>query len=217
MGAAIFDLDNTLLGGDSDFLWGQFLTEKGVVEKDFYEQENKRFYDAYKAGTLDIYEFLRFSLAPLKEHDFAQLQHWRRIFIEEKIKPIVLPKAQALVEEHQNRGDVCMIITATNSFVTQPIAELYGIDILLATEPEFINGQYTGEVFGVPCFKEGKVENLQHWMQKHQKNLSGSYFYSDSHNDLPLLKMVDHPVVVDADDILQNTAKDLGWKQLSLR
>lgn len=217
MSLAIFDLDNTLLADDSDYLWGCFLVKLGVVDADWYESENQRFYDAYKAGTLDIFEFLAFSLKPLSEHDMATLQKWHAQFMREVISPLMLPKAQALVDEHRNKGDTLLIITATNRFVTAPIAAAYGIDNLLATEPEIVNGRYTGKVAGTPCFQEGKVERLHDWLKNTHHDLDGSYFYSDSRNDLPLLKMVSHPVTVDADDTLSDYATQAGWQQISLR
>lgn len=217
MSLAIFDLDNTLLGGDSDYLWGQFLVEMGIVDQDVYERENQRFYDEYRHGKLDIFEFLRFSLKPLKENDMSQLLSWREQFIDEKIKPIILEKALDKVASHKEQGHLPMIITATNRFVTQPIAELYGINVLLATEPQLVNGQYTGDVEGTPCFQEGKVKNLNEWMQENDCNLVGSYFYSDSHNDLPLLELVDNPIVVDADAVLLETARKKQWPVISLR
>lgn len=217
MSLAIFDLDNTLLGGDSDYLWGQFLVEKGVVDALLYEQENQRFYNEYKQGTLDIFEFLRFSLKPLKDNSCRQLQTWRDEFIETKIKPIYLQQAQELVNSHRARGHLLMIITATNRFVTEPIAHLYGIDILLATEPEIKAGEYTGEVAGTPCFQSGKVTNLNQWLKENNQTLEGSYFYSDSHNDLPLLELVDNPVAVDADERLVSQATQRQWPIISLR
>lgn len=217
MALAIFDLDNTLLNGDSDYLWGQFLVELGVVDGDWYESENQRFYDEYKAGTLDIFEFLRFSLKPLAEHDMATLNNWHSRFMAEKIQPIMQTKAQQLVNRHREAGDTLLIITATNHFVTAPIAAAFGIDNLLATEPAQDNGQYTGEVDGIPCFRDGKVERLSAWLRETGLNLEGSYFYSDSHNDLPLLEKVQHPVAVDADDTLQQHATQVGWDIISLR
>jgi len=214
---AIFDLDNTLLGGDSDYLWGRFLVEQGIVDAVHYERENLRFYDEYKAGQLDIHEFLRFSLAPLAEHDLDTLNAWHRRFMEEKIRPIILPKARDLLENHRARGDYILIITATNRFVTGPIAEEFGVDDMLATEPAMENGRYTGEVTDVPCFQQGKVTRLERWLAGNGMNLEGSWFYSDSHNDLPLLEMVAHPVVVDADEILSDHAGLMGWPQISLR
>jgi HAD superfamily hydrolase (TIGR01490 family) len=214
---ALFDLDNTLIGGDSDYLWGCFLAEHGIVDGDFYERENRRFYDQYKAGELDIHEFLRFQLRPLAEHDMDTLNQWRGEYIEEKIKPILLPKAQVLVDSHKVRGDTLVIITATNSFITGPIAELYGVEHLLATEPEISDGRYTGSVTDVPCFQEGKVEKLADWLEKQGETLDISWFYSDSHNDLPLLSKVTHPIAVDPDEILRQHAVDHGWPVMSLR
>lgn len=217
MSLAIFDLDNTLLGGDSDYLWGRFLVEQGHVDGDYYERENQRFYDEYKAGTLDIFEFLRFSLKPLAEHDMATLQQWHRQFMEQKIAPIMLPKAIALLQKHRDAGDYLLIITATNHFVTAPIAETLGVDHILATEPEVAAGRYNGEVAGTPCFQQGKVTRLNEWLAQSGQNLADSWFYSDSHNDLPLLEMVSHPVAVDADETLAAHAEAKGWPHISLR
>jgi HAD superfamily hydrolase (TIGR01490 family) len=214
---AIFDLDNTLLGGDSDYLWGRFLVEQGHVDGAYYERENQRYYEEYKAGTLDIYEFLRFSLKPLAEHDMATLQQWHRQFMAEKITPIMLPKATALLQKHRQAGDTLLIITATNSFVTAPIAEVLGVDKLIATDPELRHGHYTGEVSGTPCFQHGKVTRLNAWLAQNGQNLADSWFYSDSHNDLPLLELVSHPVAVDADDTLAAHAKARSWPHISLR
>ncbi len=214
---AIFDLDNTLLGGDSDYLWGRFLVEHDIVDAEHYERENQRFYDEYKSGQLDIFEFLRFSLRPLAEHDMASLNHWHQQFMQKKIEPIMLPKAAKLLQKHRNEGDFLLIITATNRFVTGPIAEALGVDDILATEPEIINGRYTGEVEGIPCFQEGKVKRLEQWLAKTGHNLQDSWFYSDSHNDLPLLERVTNPVAVDADETLSEHARVKGWQQLSLR
>ena len=216
MSLAIFDLDNTLIAGDSDYLWGQYLTETGAVDKDWYESENQRFYDEYKAGTLDIYEFLRFSLKPLSEHSLVQLRQWHSEFMQKKIDPIWLPAADELVNRHRDAGDTLLIITATNSFVTEPIAQRLGVDNLLATEPEIINNHYTGNVTGIPCFKDGKVTRLNEWLQQNDVTLADSTFYSDSHNDLPLLSLVDHPVAVDPDDTLLQHAEMKGWKIISL-
>ncbi len=217
MPLAIFDLDNTLLQGDSDHLWGQFLAEQGIVDGDWYEQENDRFYREYQEGRLDIFEFLRFSLKPLSQHPPAQLQQWHQTFMHEKIDPILLPAARALVERHREAGDILLIITATNAFVTAPIAAAFGIEHLIATDPEMIDGRYTGNVAGTPCFQEGKVIRLNQWLEQHQQNLAGSSFYSDSHNDLPLLKRVDHPVAVDPDAILAQHARARDWPIISLR
>lgn len=217
MGLAIFDLDNTLLGGDSDYLWGQFLVEQGIVERDHYEQENERFFQEYQAGTLDIAEFLQFSLKPLSEHSLDRLLRWREQFMAEKIAGIALPKAHALIDRHREQGHHLLIITATNSFVTRPIADELGIVDLIATEPEISNGRYTGQVIGVPCFREGKVQRLEQWLQDQGQNLATSWFYSDSHNDLPLLELVTYPTAVDPDDTLAQHAEMKGWPILSLR
>ena len=217
MSLAIFDLDNTLLGGDSDYLWGRFLVEHGIVDAAHYERENQRFYDEYKSGQLDIHEFLRFSLRPLAEHDMVTLQDWHRQFMAEKIMPIILPKARELLAKHRAAGDFLLIITATNRFVTGPIAEELGVDEMLATEPAMAHGRYTGEVSGTPCFQQGKVTRLRDWLAQTGRHLENSWFYSDSHNDLPLLEQVSHPVAVDADETLAEHARLKGWPVISLR
>ena len=217
MSLAIFDLDNTLLGGDSDYLWGEFLVSQGLVDGEDYRRRNERFYEDYKAGTLDIYEFLAFSLKPLSEHSLERLQTLHRQFMTQAIEPIVLPKALQLVDSHRQRGDTLLIITATNRFVTGPIAERFGVHELLATDPEMADNRYTGAVQGVPCFKEGKVTRLTDWLSTTKHDLDGSWFYSDSHNDLPLLNMVSHPVAVDPDPQLADYARQHDWQLISLR
>ncbi len=216
MALAIFDLDNTLLAGDSDYLWGVFLSETGAVDRASYESENERFFQQYQAGELDIYEFLRFSMRPLKDNSVETLLAWRTQFIEQKIRPIVLEPALALVDKHRRAGDTLMIITATNAFVTQPIAELLGIENLIATDPQMKEGRFTGEVEGLPSFREGKVERLEHWLKAHAKTLDKSSFYSDSHNDLPLLERVSNPVAVDPDEKLLAYAHSQNWPIISL-
>lgn len=217
MALAIFDLDNTLLDGDSDYLWGVFLSEKGVVDRDYYERENQRFYDDYKAGTLDIYAFLRFSLRPLKENSLGSLENWREEFLRERIDPIILPAGRALIEKHRDAGDTLLIITATNAFVTSPIAARLGVENLIATDPEMADGQYTGEVQGEPSYKEGKVVRLNQWLEAHGEDMAGSSFYSDSHNDIPLLERVEYPIAVDPDPQLRSRAQDSGWPIISLK
>ncbi len=217
MSLAIFDLDNTLISDDSDYLWGQFLVDQGIVDKVQYEQANIKFYEDYKQGNLDIVEFLQFSLAPLAKNDTEQLYKWRAQFIEEVIKPIQLKPAIRLVNKHRFKGDTVMIITATNRFVTEPIAKLFGIDILLATTPEFINGQYTGNFEGTPCFQEGKVTLLNEWLETSGETMKNSSFYSDSYNDLSLLEIVDNPFAVDPDDTLRQYATEANWPCISLR
>lgn len=213
----LFDLDNTLLAGDSDFEWAQFLIEQGVLDREVYEARNQRFYDDYKAGTLDIHAFLDFQLKPLSRHPRAQLADWHRDFMERKIRPLIRSAARALVERHRN--DLRVVITATNSFVTAPIAREFGIAELIATEPEERGGEFTGKVRGVPCFREGKVTQLEAWLAQRGSTLatySESWFYSDSHNDLPLLERVTHPVAVDPDATLRVRAERVGWPVISL-
>ena len=213
---AIFDLDNTLLMGDSDYAWGQFLIEQNAVEKAGYERENQRYYEKYLAGTLDIFEFLAFALHPLKQFERAQLDAWHRQFMQSKILPMITKASRALVEKHRRAGDTLVIVTATNSFITRPIAAEFGVENLLATEPEEVNGRFTGKVRGTPCFQAGKVERLKAWLSEHRYNLKGSWFYSDSHNDLPLLNLVDHPVAVEPDAILRDHAQAQGWPIIHL-
>lgn len=217
MALALFDLDNTLLGGDSDYLWGRFLVEQGIVDGDAYERQNQYFYDQYKAGSLDIQAFLAFSLRPLAEHPPARLHAWREQFVARLIDPIVLPAARALVERHRAQGDTPVIITATNRFVTAPIAARFGIEHLIATEVEMDGERYTGRSTGTPCFQGGKVRRLQQWLNQQDGDLGGSWFYSDSHNDLPLLEQVANPVAVDPDDTLAQQARARGWPIISLR
>ena len=217
MGLALFDLDNTLIAGDSDYLWGCFLVEQGIVDGKLYESENQRFYDLYKIGKLDIHEFHDFQLKPLAQHSMETLEQWRSRYIEEKITPVLLTKAEALIEQHRQQQDTLVVITATNRFITGPIAELYNIQHLLATEPEIINGRYSGAITGVPCFQAGKVEQLESWLETNRLTLDDSWFYSDSHNDLPLLNRVSHPVAVDPDEILKQHAEEHGWPVISLR
>ncbi|MDT8387758.1 MAG: HAD family hydrolase [Thiogranum sp.] len=217
MALALFDLDNTLLNGDSDYLWGCFLVEHGIVDGEHYEAENRRFYDQYLEGTLDIHAFLDFQLRPLAAHPRDQLEHWRSEFLATKIEPILLPRATDLLNRHRADGDELLIITATNRFITEPIAERYGVSHLLATEPEIVADRYTGRVIGTPCFQSGKVERLRHWLEANGATLAGSWFYSDSHNDLPLLQQVSNPVAVDPDDKLRLHAQQQGWPVISLR
>jgi HAD superfamily hydrolase (TIGR01490 family) len=217
MALAIFDLDNTLLGGDSDYLWGRYLAENGIVDPQSYHDSNLAFYHDYQAGNLDINAFLQFVFEPLAKNSMQDLLAWRADYLQQKILPIILPKGLELIEQHRQQGDILLIITATNSFLTTPIAELLKINHLIATDPEMLDGRYTGKVFGVPSFQHGKVERLQHWLAEHQLDLAGSYFYSDSHNDLPLLEQVDKPIAVDPDDKLAEIARQRDWKILSLR
>ena len=217
MSLAIFDLDNTLIGGDSDHAWGEFLCEQGIVDAEEYRRANDYFYEQYKNGGLDIYEFLRFALKPLATLAPEQLNTLHLQFMQEKIEPILLPKAEELLAKHREQGDFLLIITATNHFVTSPIAERLGVDAIIATDPEQVDGRYTGEVSGTPCFQDGKVTRLNKWLEAQDFSLEGSYFYSDSHNDLPLLELVTHPVAVNPDEILEEHACNKLWPVLDLR
>jgi len=214
---AIFDLDNTLLAGDSDYLWGQFLVARGLVDPQRYAQENERFYRDYREGTLDIHAFMRFALRPLRDHPRALMETLREEFLREQIEPIMLPAARALVDRHRAAGDTLLIITATNAFVTAPIAAAFGVPHLIASVPEERGGAYTGRVAGIPAFREGKVQRLDDWLAGSPEGLAGSSFYSDSHNDLPLLLKVERPIAVDPDPLLRAEAQARGWPLLSLR
>jgi HAD superfamily hydrolase (TIGR01490 family) len=214
---AIFDLDNTLLGGDSDHGWGEFLVSRGLVDERKFREANDRYYRQYQSGGLDIHAYLAFALEPLTQHDLATLQTLHAEFMRDVIAPMRLPKADALLAEHRARGDYLLIITATNAFVTRPIAESLGVDDIIATEPELKNDRYTGRIVGTPSFREGKVTRLNEWLANHDIDLAGSSFYSDSHNDIPLLDMVEKPVAVDPDDTLRAHAVAKGWPVMSLR
>ena len=220
MNLVLFDLDNTLLAGDSDYEWGQFLIAKGVVDGAHYEAKNKAFYDDYKAGRLDIYAFLAFALRPLATHSRAQLDAWHAEYMETRVKPMITQAARDLVRQHLDEADLVAIITATNSFVTAPIAREFGVPHLIATDPEQHDGEFTGEVAGTPCFREGKITRLEQFLEHHGTRLdclSSSRFYSDSLNDLPLLEKVRHPVAVDPDPTLRSHAEAHGWPVISLR
>ncbi|QOJ20377.1 MAG: HAD family hydrolase [Gammaproteobacteria bacterium] len=220
MNLALFDLDNTLIAGDSDFQWAQFLIEKKALDRELHEAKNIEFYEQYKAGTLDIHEFLNFQLKPLARHPRAQLEAWRKEFMAERITPLIAPGTRQLIERHMLDNDLCIIITATNSFVTAPIAHALGIEHLIATEPEEKNGEFTGRVTGTPSFREGKIERLEKWLDEHNLtwlSFLRSWFYSDSLNDLPLLSKVTHPVAVDPDPTLKSHAERNNWPVISLR
>ena len=218
MALAIFDLDNTLLAGDSDHAWGEYLISVGAVDAERFRRDNDRYYAAYLAGTLDIYEFLeQHQLRPLALYARPKLEQWRADFVEQNIRPLITPKARALVAQHRAAGDTLLIITATNRFITEPIAALLDIPHLIATEPEEHNGRFTGKVAGMPSYRDGKVVRLKAWIADHGAVMEGSSFYSDSHNDLPLLKLVTHPVAVNPDPQLEQYALAHGWRVLDLR
>jgi len=220
MRLALFDLDNTLLAGDSDYEWGQFLVDRGVLEREAYEAQNRAFYEQYKAGTLDIHEFLGFALRPLADHTPQELDRWHGEFMQTRIRPMIGAPARALVRRHLDGGELCAIITATNSFVTRPIAREFGIEHLIATEPEMRAGRYTGRVSGIPCFRDGKLVRLEQWLTGLGRRLDEfavTTCYSDSHNDLLLLEHVQRPVAVDPDERLAREATRRGWETISLR
>lgn len=220
MQLALFDLDNTLLAGDSDFQWGQFLIAKGLLNEEEHLARNIAFYEDYKAGRLDIHAFLDFQLKPLSAHKRSELDALHQEFMAEKIRPMITGKARALVERHRQNGDLLMIITATNSFVTGPIAHEFGIEHLIGTTPEEVGGEFTGKVTGTPSFQAGKITRLNQWLAERKQSLTDfevTWFYSDSHNDLPLMKLVDKPVAVDPDPTLKTYAEEAGWPVISLR
>ena len=217
MALALFDLDNTLLADDSDFLWGCFLVDKGLVDKTAYDLANQRFYDEYKQGTLDIFEFLAFSLKPLTRFTMEELASLHQEFMDKHIRSVMTEKGIAQIGQHRDKGDVTVIITATNRFVTGPIADAFGVDDLIATDPEIVDGRYTGKVAGTPCFQKGKITRLQQWLQNTHHDLVGSTFYSDSHNDIPLLEIVDTPIAVDPDNELRALAEKNSWQIRSFR
>nr|WP_194240856.1 HAD family hydrolase [Tepidiphilus baoligensis] len=216
----LFDLDNTLLAGDSDFEWAQFLIRRGLVDAELYEAKNAEFYAQYQAGTLDIHAFLDFQLAPLARHERRELEALHAEFMREVIEPMMTPAAKALVRDHLAAGDVVAIVTATNAFVTGPIARAFGVCHLIATIPEQHNGRFTGRCRGTPAFQAGKIERVESWLESlglWWTNFSCTTFYSDSHNDLPLLERVAEPVAVDPDERLRSHALRHGWRILSLR
>jgi HAD superfamily hydrolase (TIGR01490 family) len=216
----LFDLDNTLLAGDSDYEWGQFLVDRGVLAREEYEAQNAAFFEQYKAGTLDIHEYLGFALRPLAAHTAADLARWHAEFMRDRILPMITPRARALVRKHLDAGELCAVVTATNSFVTAPIAREFGVPHLIATEPESLDGRFTGRVAGTPCFREGKIRRVDEWLAGFGRRLedyAASTFYSDSHNDLPLLARVRRPVAVDPDPQLAAEAARRGWPVISLR
>ena len=217
MPLVLFDLDNTLLAGDSDYAWGEFLVHENKVDPDHYAQMNTRFYEDYQQGKLDIHQYLRFALAPLAALEPQELVELHRKFMDEVISKMWLPAAEALVEQHRAAGDRLMVISATNRFIVEPICHRFGINEIIATEPEQIEGRYTGQVVGVPSYQQGKVTRLQNWLEENDEILAGSSFYSDSINDLPLLEVVEKPVAVNPDKLLLAEANQRDWPVLDLR
>lgn len=214
---AIFDLDETLISGDSDYLWGEFIVEKGLVDKASHQEKNRHFYQQYKQGKLDVDDYLRFACSVLASHPIDTLVELREEFIDTRIKPLVLPEAVKIVNSHKSRHDHVLIITSTIDFITRPVGELFGIADLIAPVPEQQDGQYTGQITGIPSFGQGKVDCLMEWLEDKPYSTQGSYFYSDSINDLPLLEFVGHPRAVDPDDRLRQVATSRGWPIVSFR
>ncbi len=216
----LFDLDNTLLAGDSDHGWGEFMVRHRLVDPDEYRRRNQAFYDDYRAGCLDQMAWLAFSLEPLTRYSLEELAQWHRRFMAETIEPMMTARGRALVAERQAEGDLVAICTSTNAFITGPIARAYGVAHLIATDPEIVEGRYTGRIVGIPAFREGKIARVDAWLREHEHDREGfaeTWFYSDSINDLPLLEHVTHPVAVDPDQPLEQVAQQRSWPVISLR
>jgi HAD superfamily hydrolase (TIGR01490 family) len=220
MNLTLFDLDNTLISIDSDHAWGRFLVARGIVDSAEFDRRNDYFYERYKAGTLDIGEYLLFALGPLARRPRAELDAWHADYMDTVIRPAIGPKARALVERHLAAGDLVCCVTATNAFVTGPIAREFGIPHLIACDLEEHDGVFTGRPRGIPSFQDGKILRVEGWLQTMGRRIADfpeSRFYSDSRNDLPLLERVTHPIAVDPDDVLRDTAAARGWPVISLR
>ena len=220
MHLALFDLDNTLLAGDSDYEWTQHLLSKGILDRETFEARNKEFYEQYKAGKLNIVEFLDFQLQSLARNSRADLEAWHDEFMSERILPMLNQKSRDLVKQHQENGDICALVTATNSFVTGPICRELRIDHLIATIAAQENGQFTGKPRGLPSFREGKITRVEAWLESMglwMGNFERSWFYSDSLNDLPLMSRVSNPVAVDPDSTLRTHAETAGWQIINLQ
>jgi HAD superfamily hydrolase (TIGR01490 family) len=216
MTLAIFDLDHTLINGDSDHLWGEYMVENGIVDKQAYRQRNDVFYQDYQRGTLDNDEYLAFALEPLTHYSIDKLHAWRADYVEKWIRPLIAPGTTRLLDEHRERNHHLMIISATNLFVSEPIAHMLGVTTILATEPEIIANRYSGRFLGTPTYQQGKVTVLKEWIASNNHDLVGAYFYSDSLNDLALLEQVDNPVTVNPDDDLKSIAEARAWKIIDL-
>ena len=217
MTLAIFDLDHTLLDGDSDYLWGEYMVENGVVDESKYRRRNRVFYEDYQRGELDNESYLAFALEPLTRHPIEKLYAWRADYVENWIKPIIAPGAKPLLRRHREQGHELLIISATNLFITEPIASLLDVPAILSTEPEIVDGRYSGRYLGTPTYREGKVTVLRRWLADTGRNLDGSYFYSDSINDRALLEQVEYPIAVHPDDELKAIAESRGWEIIDLR
>lgn len=221
MKLAIFDLDHTLLAGDSDYAWGNFLVDQGVVDAEYYQQKNDEFYQQYQSKTLDIFAYQAFVLEPLREMPLEKRQQLQQTFMTSVIVPLRQQKADELIATHKNNHDELLVITATNHFIAAPIVESMGIAHILATDPEMVDGQFTGQISGTPCFQEGKITRLKQWLHQqeslYQRTFEHMTFYSDSINDAPLLDYVDNAIAVDPDDNLRKLAEEKHWPIISLR
>ena len=217
MALAIFDLDNTLIAGDSDHSWGEFLVSQGIVDSRLYKLMNDKFYADYESGNLDIFAYLEFSIEPLARLSNQDLDQLHKIYMRDVVKPMMLNQARDLIDHHRKTGDRILVITSTNRFIVEPICLALGIDEVIATDLEIINGNYTGNIIGTPAFQEGKVERFNQWLVEQDESNDGSYFYSDSINDLPLLLEVANPIAVDPDSALRKEAESRHWKIISLR
>ena len=217
MTLAIFDLDNTLIAGDSDHLWGEFLCDRGIVDSVHFRARNAAFYADYQRGDLDIEAYVAFALEPLAGRSVQSMAELQREFLHQHIQPLMLPAAEALLAAHRARGHRCLIITATNEYVTRPIAARLGVQELLGCGVEVVDGVFTGRPSGTLTYREGKVKRLQEWLSEEREALDGAWFYSDSHNDLPLLERVDNPVLVDPDPTLASVGRERGWPRITLR
>lgn len=217
MALAIFDLDNTLIAGDSDHSWGEFLVAQSIVDSQTYKEMNDKFYADYESGCLDIFAYLEFSVEPLTRLSMEKLQSLHKKFMRDVINPIKLKGAEDLINQHRQAGDRLLIITSTNRFIVEPICKSIGIDEIIATDLEIIDGKYSGEVMGIPTFQEGKVQRFNQWLEEQKESSDGSYFYSDSINDMPMLLEVAHPIAVDPDSALRKEAESRHWEIISLR
>lgn len=217
MTLALFDLDNTLIAGDSDHAWGQFIVERELVDAELYARANDQFYTDYENGNLDVEAYLRFALEPLSRYSREELQAFHLDFMVSHVGPMWLAAADALIAEHRAKGHRIVVITSTNRFVVEPIVTQLNISEIICSEPEIEGGRYTGNFVEEPCFREGKITKLNRWLEAHNENIEGAWFYSDSFNDLPLLELVDNPVAVDPDALLEKRAREASWPILSLR
>jgi HAD superfamily hydrolase (TIGR01490 family) len=216
MTLAIFDLDHTLITGDSDYLWGEYMVENNIVDEQEFRARNEIYYQDYQRGTLDNKQYLKFALQPLTQYSIEELNTWRADYVEKWIKPIIAPGARELLDNHRRQNHELLIISATHLFVTAPIAQLLGVPTVLSTEPEIIDNRYTGRYLGTPTYQEGKVTALHEWLAKSAHSMDGCYFYSDSINDLALLEQVDNPITVHPDEKLEAIAEDRGWPIINL-